>query len=183
MSPLGHTARVLGLLTLATTALSDTVPPTRIPAPGGAVAITSAREQEFYDKWNFAPARRAGDYVYVSGVVVWEEPGAPRTPETFKAATRTAFQTLRNRLRALGADFPDVVMMNTFHDWSAPEFKGDRGAQFEAFLAVKREFMSAPHPAWTAVGTSSLIREGGVVEVQMIAYAPQARASPTAGIH
>src|SRR5215472_9966559 len=138
MSPLTNIARALGLLALATTALSDPVPPkpTRIPAPGGAVAITSAREQEFYDKWNFAPARRAGDYVYVSGVVVWEEPGTPRTPETFKAATRVAFQTLRNRLRALGADFPDVVMMNTFHDWSAPEFKGDRLAQFDAFLAV-----------------------------------------------
>jgi hypothetical protein len=35
--------------------------------------------------------------------------------------------------------------------------------------------MSAPHPAWTAVGTSSLIRDGGVVEVQMIAYAPQSK--------
>lgn len=182
MSRLTNIARALGLLALATTALSDTTPPTRIPAPGGEVAITSAREQEFYDKWNFAPARRAGDYVYVSGVVVWEEPGTPRTPETFKAATRVAFETLRKRLRALGADFPDVVMMNTFHDWSAPEFKGDRIAQFEAFLAVKREFMSAPHPAWTAVGTSALIREGGVVEVQMIAYAPQAKVSPAAGI-
>ena len=69
----------------------------------------------------------------------------------------------------------DAVMMNTFHDWSAPEFKGDRLAQFEAFLEVKREFMSAPHPAWTAVGTSSLIRDGGTVEIQMIAYAPQGR--------
>jgi enamine deaminase RidA (YjgF/YER057c/UK114 family) len=182
MSRLTNIARALGLLTLATTALADTALPTRIPSPGGAVAITSAREQEFYDKWNFAPARRAGDYVYVSGVVVWEEPGSLRTPETFKAAARMAFQTVRTRLRALGADFADVVMM-TFHDWSAPEFKGDRVAQFEAFLAVKQEFMSAPHPAWTAVGTSALIREGGVVEVQMIAYAPQARGSPAAGIH
>jgi len=38
---------------------------------------------------------------------------------------------------------------------------------------VKEEFMgAAPHPAWTAVGTSGLIRENGIVEVQMIAYAP-----------
>ena len=167
----------LVLLTIGSTAMSDTAGPTRIPAPGGEVAITNPREQEFYDKWNFAPARRAGDYVYVSGVVVWQEPGTPRTPETFKTATRMAFKTLRTRLQALGADFPDVVMMNTFHDWSAPEFKGDRLAQFEAFVAIKREFMSPPHPAWTAVGTSSLIRDGGVVEVQMIAYAPRDRSA------
>jgi enamine deaminase RidA (YjgF/YER057c/UK114 family) len=174
LSSNGARAFVL-LLALGGTAMSDTVMPTRIPAPGGQIAITSPREQEFYDKWNFAPARRAGDYVYVSGVVVWEEPGTPRTPETFKTAARAAFRTLQARLQALGANFGDVVMMNTFHDWSAAEFKGDRVAQFEAFLAVKREFMSAPHPAWTAVGTSSLIREGGVVEVQMIAYAPAGR--------
>jgi enamine deaminase RidA (YjgF/YER057c/UK114 family) len=109
--------------------------------------------------------------------VVWEEPATPRTPETFKTAARAAFRTLQARLQALGANFGDVVMMNTFHDWSAPEFKGDRVAQFEAFLAVKREFMSAPHPAWTAVGTSALIRDGGVVEVQMIAYAPSGSAA------
>ena len=175
MSLLAHGTRALLLLAIAPTAMSEGVPVTRIPAPGGEVAITSPREQEFYDKWNFAPARRAGDYVYVSGVVVWQEPGTPRTPETFKTATRAAFATLRTRLQALGADFRDVVMINTFHDWSAPEFKGDRLAQFEAFVAVKREFMSAPHPAWTAVGTSSLIRDGGTVEIQMIAYAPQGR--------
>jgi len=173
MSLLSNGTRALVLLlATASTAMSDTVMPTRIAAPGGAIAITSPREQELYDKWNFAPARRAGDYVYVSGVVVWKEPGTPRTPETFKMAARAAFRTLQARLQALGANFGDVVMMNTFHDWSAPEFKGDRVAQFAAFLAVKREFMSAPHPAWTAVGTSALIRDGGVVEVQMIAYAP-----------
>ena len=44
MSRLTNIARALGLLALATTALSDTTPPTRIPAPGGEVAITSARE-------------------------------------------------------------------------------------------------------------------------------------------
>jgi enamine deaminase RidA (YjgF/YER057c/UK114 family) len=171
------TRALVVLLAIGTTAMSDSVLPKHIPAPGGEVVITSPREQEFYDKWNFAPARRAGDYVYVSGVVVWQEPGTARTPETFKTAARAAFATLRARLQALGADFKDVVMMNTFHDWSAPEFKGDRLAQFEAFLEVKREFMSAPHPAWTAVGTSALIRDGGTVEVQMIAYAPQGRSA------
>jgi enamine deaminase RidA (YjgF/YER057c/UK114 family) len=63
-------------------------------------------------------------------------------------------------------------MINSFHDWSAPEFQGDRMSQFIAFREVKAEFMPSPYPAWTAVGTSGLIREAGIVEVQMIAYAP-----------
>jgi len=144
-----------------------------LASPGGQVAITSSTEQSSYDEWKYAPARRAGDYVYVSGVVIARAPGLSATPETFKAQARLAFERLRARLQALGADFADVVMINSFHDWSAPEFHGDRKAQFAAFNAVKEEFMGAtPHPAWTAVGTSGLIRENGIVEVQMIAYAP-----------
>jgi enamine deaminase RidA (YjgF/YER057c/UK114 family) len=144
-----------------------------LPSPGGQIAIVPS-EQTDYDDWKYAPARRAGDYVYVSGTVVIRPANVATTPETFKAQTRLVFQRLRERLQALGADFGDVVMINSFHDWSAPEFHGDRKAQFDAFNSVKEEFMGAfPHPAWTAVGTSGLIRTDGIVEVQMIAYAPQ----------
>jgi len=152
--------------------MAETPAQIRIPTPGGEVILSTPAEHTAYDEWNYAPARRAGDYVYVSGVVVARQPDGPRTPETFKDATRRAFATLRARLQALGADFADVVLINSYHDWSAPEFHGDRMAQFAAFREVKAEFMPAPHPAWTAVGTSGLIREAGIVEVQMIAYAP-----------
>ena len=152
--------------------MAETPAQIRIPTPGGEVILSTPAEHTAYDGWNYAPARRAGDYVYVSGVVVARQPDGPRTPETFKDATRRAFATLRARLQALGADFADVVLINSYHDWSAPEFHGDRMAQFAAFREVKAEFMPAPHPAWTAVGTSGLIREAGIVEVQMIAYAP-----------
>ena len=113
--------------------------------------------------------------ICVSGVVVERAPEGPRTSQAFLVATRVAFETLRARLQALGADFADVVMINSFHDWSAPELGGNRQAQFDAFRKVKEEFMTAPHPAWTAVGTSGLIRERGIVEVQMIAYSPPAQ--------
>jgi len=146
----------------------------RIPSAGGEIGIASQADQTNYDDWKFAPVRRAGDYIYVSGVVIVHPADSPRTPEIFKAQTRIAFERLQKRLQVLGANFSDVVMINSFHDWSAPEFGGDRMAQFTAFNAVKEEFMgSAPHPAWTAVGTTGLIRDNGIVEVQMIAYAPQ----------
>jgi enamine deaminase RidA (YjgF/YER057c/UK114 family) len=155
--------------------MAETQPATRIASPGGEIAVVTPADRAAYDDWKFAPVRRAGDFIYVSGVVVRREAEEPHTPETFKAATRLAFATLRGRLQALGTDFPDVVMINSFHDWSAPEFRGDRQAQFAAFREVKDEFIAAPYPAWTAVGTSGLIREAGIVEVQMIAYSPQPR--------
>jgi hypothetical protein len=61
------------------------------------------------------------------------------------------------------------VMINSFHVWNGPDFAGTRDEQFEAFEQVKEEFMRGPHPAWTAVGSSGLLGQGGIVEVQMIA--------------
>ena len=149
--------------------------PTIIPAPGGAVALVGPGDRESYDRFNYAAIRRAGDYLYVSGVIIGSAPGAPKTPETFKEGARRALRYLRNRLAAFDASFDDVVMINSFHDWTAEEFKGDRLAQLDALNAAKREFMKAPHPAWTAVGTTGLLAPGGVVEVQLIAYKPVKR--------
>src|ERR1700730_11780427 len=126
------------LILSGTPALAETHLPLCIPSPGGEIAIVNPTEQTAYDEWNYAPARRTGDYVYVSGVVVRRQNAL--TPESFKASTRLAFEIIRDRLHALGAEFADVVMINTFHDWSAPEFGGNRLAQFTAFRDVKKEF-------------------------------------------
>ena len=144
----------------------------RIRTSGGELFLQSDLDRIVYDQWQFATARRAGDYVYLSGVIVASAPGGPRTPETFKTAARQAFERLGSQLRAHGANFGDVVMINTFHDWSAPEFGGDRAAQAESFKVVKAEFIPPPHPAWTAVGTSGLVRPEGIMEIQMIAFSP-----------
>jgi len=88
----------------------------------------------------------------------------------FKAQVRRAFQRIQAALNAAGANFDDVVMLNTFHVWQSPNFEGDRSAQFAAFSAVKDEFMKAPYPAWTAVGTTALIPDTGIVEIQAIAH-------------
>ena len=165
------------LLALAATpALGQTgeAYPKRIPAPGGEVVIPSAGGQRAYAGYRFAPARRAGDFVYISGVIAGPAPGEKRDAEAFKAQVRRAFGALKRTLEASGASFADVTMINTFHVWNGPGFQGTRDEQFAAFGAVKDEFMSAPHPAWTAVGTTGLLSDDGVVEIQMIAYAPRA---------
>jgi len=147
--------------------------PKKIPAPGGHVVIPSAGAQRAYDDYHYAPARRAGDYLYISGVVVGPAPDDGRDVEGFKEQVRRAFRHIKLSLDAEGLTFADVVMINSFHVWDSPGFKGGRDRQFAAVSAVKDEFMSAPHPAWTAVGTTGLLADGGVVEIQMIAYTPR----------
>jgi enamine deaminase RidA (YjgF/YER057c/UK114 family) len=149
--------------------------PKLIPAPGGEVVIPSANAQRSYDAVKYAPARRAGDFLYISGVIAGPQGNADRGPEAFKGYARRAFQQIETILKAEGLTFADVVMINTFHVWDGPGFKGTRDEQFAAIAKAKDEFMSAPHPAWTAVGTTGLLADDGVVEIQMIAYAPKAR--------
>jgi enamine deaminase RidA (YjgF/YER057c/UK114 family) len=79
---------------------------------------------------------------------------------------------LGQQLQAYKSSFKDIVMLTTFHDWSAPEFSGDAKAQAKAFQTVKDEFISEPHPAWTAVGTTGFVKEDGILELQAVAYSP-----------
>jgi enamine deaminase RidA (YjgF/YER057c/UK114 family) len=165
----------MALLMTAAPAAAQTAEgyPKRVPAPGGEVVIPSAGAQRAYDEYKFAPARRAGDFVYVSGVVVGRAPDEGRDAAAFKTQTRRAFQALKRTLEASGAGFADVVMINSFHLWPSPDFAGTKDEHFAAFASVKDEFMTAPHPAWTAVGTTALLPPNGIVEIQMIAYAPR----------
>lgn len=164
------------LCSIEGSAVARTPPQKLIPSPGGEVAVTSEAQLTAYTSWHYAPARRAGDYVYISGVVIGRKPSEPNTPASFKAQARLAFRRIELLLKAFDVGFRDVVMINSFHDWSAPEFGGDRMAQFDALREVKDEFISKPYPAWTAVGTSGTIRAEGIVEIQIIAYAPQRHA-------
>jgi enamine deaminase RidA (YjgF/YER057c/UK114 family) len=145
--------------------------PIHIPSSGGEVVIATAGEKaSAYDQYHYSPARRVGDTLYISGVVAGRREGEGKDVTAFKAQVRRALQRIQATLNAAGANFDDVVMLNTFHVCQGPNFEGDKAAQFEAFSAVKDEFMKAPHPAWTAVGTTALIPDTGIVEIQAIVH-------------
>ncbi len=144
----------------------------KIPAPGGEVILAAESDRKNYDSLRFAAARRAGDALYVSGVIVGRMKDEGNDVAAFKDQVRRAFRRIETTLQAAGAGFADVTMINSFHLFNSPNFAGTRDEQFAAFGAVKDEFMAAPHPAWTAVGTTGLLTDGGIVEVQMIAHVP-----------
>lgn len=169
-------ALAAALLAVSTAAHAQTAAPGYpkiIPAPGGEVVIPSPAGQRAYDTYKFAPARRAGDFLYISGVIAGPQGDEARDAAAFTAQTRRALQRIEAMLKADNATFADVVMINTFHVWNGPGFKGTRDEQFAAFSKAKDEVMPAPHPAWTAVGTTGLLADDGVVEIQMIAYVPK----------
>lgn len=157
-----------------TTAAPAVSAPMHIQANGGEVVLGDKYDGLAYDREGFAPVRRSGDLLFVSGIIVARRPGDGVDVESFKNEVRRTFRRIQHELAAAGASFDDVVMINSFHVWNGPDFAGSKEKQFEAFEQVKEEFMHGPHPAWTAVGSTGLLGNGGIVEVQMIAHAPPA---------
>jgi enamine deaminase RidA (YjgF/YER057c/UK114 family) len=147
--------------------------PLKLPAPGGEVVLPDAAAKKSHDEYRYAAARRVGDMVYLSGVIVYRGTGEGNDVAAFKLQVRRALERLRRNLEAAGSDFQHVAMINSFHVWQGPNFNGTRDQQFAAFEEVIGEFMKAPYPAWTAVGTTGLLGDGGIVEVQLIARVRQ----------
>jgi len=153
-------------------------PPLHIPAPGGEVVFAYDGDKRAYDDVHFSFVRRAGDFLYLSGRVAGIRAGCPYNIETYKSSVRRLFKYLGGQLRAAGADYKDIVMIHSFHAVrngnDGPE---NKRVQFEAFSAVKDEFMQPPYPAWTAVGVDAILVDGALTEADFVAYAPQRQRS------
>jgi enamine deaminase RidA (YjgF/YER057c/UK114 family) len=138
----------------------------------GEAIIATSQDMELADQFHFSPAYRAGDFVFLSGVVA-EPPGdKPATPETYQEGLHKAFLAIKRTLAAADATFDQVIKLTTFHVFDSPHFVGDKAEHIGAFMAVKDEYLPAPYTAWTAIGVSELFPDRGLVEIQLIAHAP-----------
>lgn len=147
--------------------------PMIIPAPNGAVILPTEADKRAYDEYHYSAIRRVDNMLYLSGVVFGRRENEGTDVAAFKFQVRRGFERLKTTLQAAGASFSDVVMVNSLHVWDGPNFSGTKDEQFDAFYEIAREYIKEPYPAWTAVGTTSLLAERGVVEVQMVARLPK----------
>lgn len=155
---------------------AQSFPVTRLPAPGGEVVFANPDEREvMYDQLHYAAARRAGDFVYLSGVEAGPfEKGDGTDVAAFKVQLRRAFTAIQASLAASGADFSQVVQLTSFHNChNRKNFRGDFRAQLEAMIAVKSEFMPPPYSTWNAFCIDRHYSERTVVEIVITAYAPR----------
>jgi enamine deaminase RidA (YjgF/YER057c/UK114 family) len=121
--------------------------------------VVPAWMKPIYETYRFAPAVIDGDHLRCSGMIGFRPDLS--VPEDPTAQFTLAFENLRGLLAEAGLTFANVTEMTTYH-------VGLR-AHMQAFTAVKDKFMSAPYPAWTAVGISELASPGALVEIQVTA--------------
>ncbi len=146
--------------------------PVVINGPAGQAVYINQAQKEGNDAYGFAAAFRAGDFVFVSGVVAGSWDGEVLDLDGLKASIRSALTYAGQTLQAAGTDYDHVVEIVSFHVWDSEFFAGDKAAQLEAIVDVKREYMREPDPAWTAVGTTGLVPDRGIMEIRLTAYLP-----------
>ena len=147
--------------------------PVVVEGPAGAAVYINEDQKRGNDQYGFAGAYRAGDFIFVSGVVAGSWSGEVLGESELRDAVREAFTYAGQTLAAAGASYDNVVDIVSFHIWDTPLFSGDKSAQLDAVVDVKREFMREPDPAWTAVGTTELVPDRGIIELRFTAYAPE----------
>ena len=117
----------------------------------------------FQQEVGYSDAVIHGDTIYLSGVVAGPAPG----DEGMQPAFTRAFEHLTRTLERLGATWDDVLVFDTFHN-------GPMGPQLDALVPVKNRYITAPFPAWTAVGVTELYEPTALVEIRLTVRNPVA---------
>ena len=109
---------------------------------------------------HFTDAVRAGDLLFVSGIVAVDGDGRLVGGDDVVAQTRQIFETMRSVLAAAGCGFEDVVKVTIF----LTDVE-DR----PLINPVRREVFGATRPASTLVEVPRLAVDGAMVEIECVA--------------
>jgi enamine deaminase RidA (YjgF/YER057c/UK114 family) len=153
---------------LAALAFALTAPAFATPREGSQVVMPeNPRQRAVQEEWGYADAVVRGDNVYLSGVVA----GLRQGETDRSAAYDRAFRRIQAILERAGSSWDDVLEMTTYHVDIA---------DIEAIAAVRRRYVHAPFPAWTAIDVDRLLPDNGLVEIRVIAARRNAGAAAPA---
>lgn len=116
------------------------------------------KDKNVYNQIKYAPATQVGNLLFVSGksgIAVKRNATNEELQENFESI----FKELNHVLKEAGADFSQVIHVNSWHL--------DHTKNFFLFNDVKAKYLEAPYPSWNAVGVSELA-PGAVAEVSLI---------------
>ena len=117
-----------------------------------------------YLEYGVSAAVRAGDFLYIGGIVAMDSTGASMTPYDGKAQAEIVYSRIQQLLQAHGATARNVVSETIYlTDWQR-YFDG---------AGVRKRFYDeakAAYPSNAAVEVVSLATAGLVLEVEIVAY-------------
>jgi 2-iminobutanoate/2-iminopropanoate deaminase len=120
---------------------------------------------------------KTGDFFWLTGQVALDENGKVVGPGDIAAQTRQVFTNMRRVLGLAGCDLTSVVRLTNYLTTSMTDMVETR-----KYWDVRREFFGTHRPASTGVKVAALMLPELMIEIDAIAYAPNAVISPNATI-
>jgi 2-iminobutanoate/2-iminopropanoate deaminase len=106
-------------------------------------------------------AIRAGDFVYISGMMPWDKERRVVGVGDIKTQTRQVLKNMNAMLRAAGGSLKNVVKINFF----LTDIR-DKSAVWD----VRKEMFGEARPASTLVEVVHLVDQLALLEVEAVAY-------------
>ncbi|WJH38843.1 Rid family hydrolase (plasmid) [Aliirhizobium terrae] len=123
--------------------------------------VTPGYGQKFHDLLHFSQALKIGDRVEISGQGGWND--ELEIPDSIVTEIETAFVNVRRTLATAGADWKDVVHVNSYHVGGFPAIVN------ETIAGLFREYMPDRAPIWTQTGVESLGLPAMRIEIRVTA--------------
>ena len=111
-------------------------------------------------KMVFSPGVRAGSLLFPSGSAGIDKDGNVPGPD-IESQARQACENVGEVLKAAGSSWDKVIKLNCFLTHPQRDFQG--------WNTVFKEYFPSDPPARTTVGTSALLNEEWLLEIEVIA--------------
>ncbi|KPQ20882.1 MAG: YD repeat-containing protein [Rhodobacteraceae bacterium HLUCCA24] len=112
---------------------------------------------------------KAGDFLWLSGIVAYDEQGNVVGHDDIAAQARQIFTIMQRRLAMFGCDLTSVIRLTNYLTTPMTDMKFTR-----QYWAARQEFFGEHRPASTGVQVAALMLPELLVEVDAVAYAPNA---------
>jgi 2-iminobutanoate/2-iminopropanoate deaminase len=120
---------------------------------------------------------KAGDFLWLSGIVSLDENRNVVGAGDIQAQARRVFTIMRRVLGLAGCDLTSVIRLTNYLTVSFDDME-----QTHKYWDVRREFFGKHRPASTGVKVAALMLPELLIEIDAIAYAPNAVIKPGAVI-
>lgn len=140
------------------------LPPSALAAEPGTTTAVIPEYAESYPAYGVSESVRAGDFIYIGGIIASDKDGKVIAPNDGAAQANVVYGRIKTILEAHGASFLNVVSETIYlTDWD----------RFGAGAAIRKRYfdeVGAAYPSAVGQEVVSLALPGLVMEVQMVAY-------------
>jgi enamine deaminase RidA (YjgF/YER057c/UK114 family) len=120
----------------------------------------------------FSQGWKCGPFIFLGGQISADEKGRTVGVGDIETQTRNTFENIRKVLAEVGAEMKHIVKFNTYYVFDGEG--EDLREYWERMTKVRLEFFEEPGPVGTAVRVSGLAYRDLLIEVEAIAYVPEA---------